>query len=261
MDLGLSGKTALVTASSRGIGRAIAEGLAEEGCQVIICSRNEENLFKAAQQIKAKTQQPITAIQVDLSQKTSIQQLLERITNQFEKIDILVNNVGGPPLNYHYELTAQDWQKSFELTFMSQVTISEYLIPVMKKNHGGRIIFITSVAVKQPGILIANAHRASVAVYAKTLSNELGGDNILVNTICPSFTVTDQYYDVVDEQARRTGISPEQVMDEWMKSVPLKRPASTTEVANLAVFLASEKASYITGTCIQVDGGFVKSLF
>ena len=144
---------------------------------------------------------------------------------------------------------------------MSQVIISEYLIPIMKKNHGGRIIFITSVAVKQPGILIANAHRASVAVYAKTLTNELGGDNILVNTICPSYTVTDQYYDVVNEQARRTGMSSEQVMEEWMKSVPLKRPASTTEVANLAVFLASEKASYITGTCIQVDGGFVKSLF
>lgn len=261
MDLGLRGKTALVTASSRGIGRAIAEGLAEEGCQVIICSRNEENLFKAAQQIKAKTQQPITPILADLSNKNSIQKLLEQINNEFEKIDILVNNVGGPTLKSHYELTEQDWQKSFELTFMSQVTISEYMVPIMKKNHGGRIIFITSVAVKQPGILIANAHRASVAVYAKTLSNELGEHNILVNTICPSFTVTDQYYQVVEEEAKRKEISPEQVMEEWMRSVPLKRPASTTEVASLAVFLASEKASYITGTCIHVDGGFVKSLF
>ena len=261
MDLGLSGKTALVTASSRGIGRAIAEGLAAEGCQVIICSRNEGNLFKAAQQIEAKTQQPITAIQADLSQETSIQQLLERLNNQFERIDILVNNVGGPPLNYHYELTEKDWRNSFELTFLSQVTISEHFIPLMKKNLWGRIIFVTSVAVKQPGMLIANAQRASVAVYAKTLSNELGKYNILVNTICPSFTVTDKYYAVADEEARRKGISREQAIEEWMKSVPLKRPASTTEVASLAVFLASENASYITGTCIQVDGGFVKSLF
>lgn len=239
MDLGLSGKTALVTASSKGIGRAIAEGLAEEGCQVIICSRNEKYLFKAAQQIEAKTQQIITPIQADLSQKISIQQLLDRISNQFDKIDILVNNVGGPPLNYHYELTEQDWQQSFELTFMSQVTISEYLIPLMKKNRWGRIILVTSVAVKQPGMLIANAQRASVAVYAKTLSNELGRDNILVNTICPSFAVTDKYYAVADEEARRKGISREQTIEEWMKSVSLKRPASTTEVASLAVFLAS----------------------
>lgn len=261
MDLGLSGKTALVTASSRGIGRAIAEGLAEEGCQVIICSRDENNLFKAAQQIEAKTQRSVTPIQVDLSQRSSVQKLLERIADEFETIDILVNNVGGPLLNYHYELTEDDWQRSFDLTFMSQVNISEKLIPFMKKKRSGRIIFITSVAVKQPGILIANAHRASVAVYAKTLSNELGGHNILVNTVCPSFTLTDQYHQVVDEEAKRKGMLPEQVMEEWMKSVPLKRPASATEIANLAVFLASEKASYITGTCIHVDGGFVKSLF
>lgn len=261
MDLGLSGKIGLVTASSRGIGRAIAEGLATEGCQVIICSRNQKSLSKAARQIEAKTQQPVTPIQADLCKKESIHQLVERITERFEKIDILVNNVGGPPFNRHYELTDKDWQESFELTFLSQVMISEALLPMMKKNGWGRIIFVTSVAVKQPGILIANAQRASVAVYAKTLSNELGEYNILVNTICPSFAVTDKYYEVADEVANRRGTSREEILEEWMKSVPLKRPAAPAEVANLAVFLASEKASYITGTCIQVDGGFVKSLF
>lgn len=261
MDLGLSGKVALVTASSRGIGRAIAEGLAEEGCHIIICSRDENNLSKAVQQIEAKVQRPVSAIQVDLSQRSSVQKLLAQVVDEFGTIDILVNNAGGPTLNYHYELTEDDWQRSFDLTFMSQVSISEKLIPLMKKKGGGRIIFITSVAVKQPGILITNAHRASIAVYAKTLSNELGKYNILVNTVCPSYTMTDQYYQIVYEEARRKGMSPEQVIEEWMKSVPLKRPASTAEVASLAVFLASENASYITGSCIHVDGGFVKSLF
>ena len=261
MDLGLTGKTALVTASSRGIGKAIAQGLATEGCQVIICSRDKDNLLKAAEQIEAKTGQSITPIQVDLSQKDSIEQFLKRLTNQFSTIDILVNNVGGMPYKRHYELNQEDWQLSFDLTFMSQVHIAETLLPQMKKRIWGRIIFVTSVAAKQPGMIIAHSQRASVVAYAKTLANELAEHNILVNSICPSFTVTDKFYEVADQVAKREGSSREQVIQQWMKSVPLHRPASAEEVANLAVFLASEKASYITGTCIQVDGGFVKSLF
>ena len=261
MDLGLIGKIALVTASSKGIGRAIAEGLATEGCRVIICSRERDNLLKAAQQIEAKTGQLIEPIQVDLCQKDSIEQFLERITNQFPIIDILVNNVSGMPYKRHYELNQEDWQQSFQLTFMSQVNIAEALLPQMKKQSWGRIIFVTSVAAKQPGMLIAHSQRASVIAYAKTLANELAEHNILVNSICPSFAVTDKFYEVADEVAKRQESSREQVIQQWMKSVPLGRPASAEEVANLAVFLASEKASYITGTCIQVDGGFVKSLF
>ena len=261
MNLGLSGKIALVTASSRGIGRAIAQELAAEGCQVIICSRDQDHLLKAAQEIEAQTGQLITPIPVDLCQPKSIEQFLETILNQFSTIDILVNNAAGMPYKRHYELNQGDWQRSFELTFMSQVNIAEALIPQMTKQSWGRIIFVTSVAAKQPGMLIAHSQRASVVAYAKTLANELGEHNILVNSICPSFAVTDKYYEVADEVARRQGTSREVVIQQWMKSVPLRRPASAAEVANLAVFLASEKASYITGTCIQVDGGFVKSLF
>ena len=261
MELGLSGKTALITASSRGIGRAIAEELAQEGCQVIICSKNQDNLFKAAQQIEAKTHQSIIPIQVDLSQTDSIEKLVKIITTKCDKVDILVNNAGGPSSNNYDRLTAQDWQESFDLTFMSQIKVSESFIPIMKQNSWGRIIFVTSVAVKQPGILIANAQRASVAVYAKTLANQLGKYNILVNTICPSFTVTDRYYELADKLAQNKGISRDQIIEEWMDDVPLQRPASPAEVASLAVFLASEKASYITGNCIQVDGGMVKGLF
>lgn len=165
------------------------------------------------------------------------------------------------PYKRHDELNQEDWQQSFDLTFMSQVNIAEALIPQMKKQFWGRVIFVTSVAAKQPGMLIAHSQRACVVAYAKTLANELGEYNILVNSICPSFAVTDKYYEVADEVARRQGSFREEVTKQWMKSVPLRRPASAEEVANLAVFIASEKASYITGTCIQVDGGFVKGLF
>ncbi|MDE5082355.1 MAG: SDR family oxidoreductase [Trichodesmium sp. St18_bin1] len=261
MDLGLKGQVALVTASSRGIGKAIAEGLAQEGCQVIISSRDQDNLLKTAQEIGAKTGQLITPIPVDLEQKYSISQFLKAIINQFSSIDILVNNAGGMPYKRHYELHQEDWQQSFDLTFMSQVNIAEALLPLMKKQSWGRIIFVTSVAAKQPGMMIAHSQRASVVAYAKTLANELGEYNILVNSICPSFAVTDKFYEVADEVARRQGSCREEVIQQWMKSVPLRRPGTAEEVANLAVFLASEKASYITGTCIQVDGGFVKSLF
>lgn len=136
MELGLSGKTALITASSRGIGRAIAEGLAQEGCRIIICSRNKENLLKAAEQIEAKTHQPIIPIQVDLSQIDSIKQLVKIIATKCEKVDILVNNTGGSSYNNYDKLTAQDWQESFDLTFMSQIKVSESFIPIMKKVVG-----------------------------------------------------------------------------------------------------------------------------
>ena len=261
MDLGLIDKVALVTASSRGIGKAIATGLAAEGCQVIICSRDQDNLFKAAHQIEAKTGRRVIPIQVDLCKKESIKQLLANIDKQFSKIDILVNNVGGMPYKRHYELDHEDWQESFDLTFMSQVQLAEALLKGMKQQAWGRIIFVTSVAAKQPGMLIAHSQRASVVAYAKTLANDLAAHNILVNSVCPSFAVTDKYYEVADEVARRQNSSREAVTQQWMKSVPLGRPALPEEVANLAIFLASEKASYITGTCIQVDGGFVKSLF
>ncbi|MEM7063921.1 MAG: SDR family oxidoreductase [Cyanobacteria bacterium P01_B01_bin.77] len=261
MDLGLAGKVALVTASSKGIGKAIATGLAAEECQVIICSRDRDRLLKAAQQIETQTGQGVTPIQVNLGQKESIEQLLETVAQQFSTIDILVNNVGGMPYKRHYELGREDWQESFDLTFMSQVHLAEALLQEMKQQAWGRIIFVTSVAAKQPGMLIAHSQRASVVAYAKTLANELASHNILVNSVCPSFAVTDKYYEVADEVARRQQTSREEVTQQWMKSVPMGRPALPEEVANMAVFLASEKASYVTGTCIQVDGGFVKGLF
>ncbi|MBP0017915.1 MAG: SDR family oxidoreductase [Cyanobacteria bacterium SBLK] len=261
MDLGLTDKIALVSASSQGIGKAIARGLSREGCRVIICSRNKEKLSKTAREIEEETHNLVVPIAVDLAQKKSIQNLVSEIDSQFKKVDILVNNIAGSPFKIRDELTEDRWQEIFNLTVMSQINLAEAAIEKMKQNQWGRIIFVTSVAVKQPGILIANTQRASVAAYAKSLANELGKYKILVNTVCPSFVVTDQYYRVADEVAKRQGRSRERIMEEWMKNVPLQRPALPDEFANLVVFLASEKASYITGTCISVDGGFVRSLF
>lgn len=261
MDLGLKDKIALVAASSRGIGRAIAKGLSAEGCTVIICSRNSEKLSKVAREIEEETHNLVIPIAVDLAQKKSIQNLVSEIESRFKTVDILVNNVSGPPFKLRDELTENQWQEIFNLTVMSQINLAEAAIEKMKQNQWGRIIFVTSVAVKQPGILIANTQRASIAAYAKSLANELGKYKILVNTVCPSFVVTDQYYAVADEVAKRQGISRERAIEDWMKNVPLQRPALPEEFANLVVFLASEKASYITGTCISIDGGFVRGLF
>ena len=147
------------------------------------------------------------------------------------------------------------------MMLLCNVQLTETFLPYINKKQGGRIIFIAAASVKQPGIMLSNAQRASVAVYAKTLANELGKDNILVNTLCPSFTATERYYELIHEIASKQKKEPETLTREWMQTIPLQRPADPEEVANLAVFLASEKASYLTGTCIQIDGGSTKGLF
>lgn len=261
MELNLKGKTALVTASSRGIGKAVAFGLSEEGCTVIMCSRNRKILRQSAREIQDRTQFPVIPFPVDLTDPESIGSLVKKIKGAFERVDILVNNVGGMPFKRHDEVADADWQESFDATFMSAFRVSGAFIPGMKQGGCGRIIFIASVAARQPGIIATNALRSAVAGYAKTLSNELGKDNILVNTVCPSYAVTDKFYQVADTLAEKNGTTREEIIASWMRDVPLKRPASAKEIANLVVFLASEKASYITGTCIQADGGFVRNLF
>ncbi len=261
MDLGIKDKTALVTASSKGIGRSIAETLSEEGCNLIICSRNLDNIQKAAEEIEHKTNNSVTPFVVDLTSKNSVDHFVKELKKKCLTVDILVNNTAGPPFKYHHELNENDWQESFNLTFMSVIRISVALIPLMKQRKWGRIIFLTAIAVKEPGILVVNAIRSSVASYAKIISNELGADNILVNTICPSYTTTERYYEILNDLAQKRNMTAEQLTEERMENVALGRPAASNELANMVVFLASEKASYVTGTCIQVDGGLIKSVF
>jgi len=265
MNLGLNNKVALVLASSKGLGLACAKGLYSEGANVIICSRSKENLENAKNEIsKSSPNNPdnrILAIITDLNKEEHIKSLIERTINEFGRLDILVHNAGGPPSAPISRISKEDWQNSINLNLLSFVRISELVLPVMQKQQFGRIIAITSVSVKQPinNLVLSNTTRLGVVGYAKTLANEYAKDNILVNVVCPGPTLTSRMKELIETQMSETGKSEQEVMNLWLDNIPLGRLGQPEELANLVVFLASDRASYITGTVIQVDGGFVKS--
>ncbi len=265
MNLGLKNKVALVLASSKGLGLACAKGFYSEGANVIICSRSKENLENAKKDIsKSSSKNPdnrILAIITDLSKEEHIKSLIERTMNEFGRLDILVHNAGGPPSAPISGITKEDWQNSINLNLLSFIRISELILPIMQKQKFGRIIAITSVSVKQPinDLVLSNTTRLGVVGYAKTLANEYAKDKILVNVVCPGPTLTSRMKELIETQVSETGKSEQEVMNLWLDNIPLGRLGQPEELANLVVFLASERASYITGTVVQVDGGFVKS--
>lgn len=267
MNLGLKNKVALVLASSKGLGFACANGLYEEGSNVVICSRSEENLKIAKEEIEVSgsiaSNNKVFPIVADLMYEDQIKSLVEKTLKEFGKIDILVHNAGGPPSGPIDKITKEEWSNSIDLNLRSFIRISELIIPVMKKQKGGRIIAITSVSVKQPlnNLVLSNTTRLGVVGFAKTLANEYGQYNILVNVVCPGPTLTDRMKELINATVKDTGKTYEEVEKTWVNPIPLGRLGKPEELANLVVFLASERAGYITGTVIQVDGGFVKSPF
>ena len=260
MDLELSGKTAVVSAGSKGLGKAIALGLAMEGARVAICSRNPDNLSRAVQDIQAKASSEILAIPVDLMKPDAITNFVDMVVQRLGKIDILVNNAGGPPMGTFADFEDEDWESAFNLTFMSVVRFVRAVLPHMPKNGGGRIINVTSTSVKQPleNLMLSSAIRPAVIGLAKSLANELAADDILVNNICPGSIFTDRIKDNVAAQVKSTGQSKESIMQEYEAKIPLGRLGEPVELADLAVFLASSRASYITGATLQVDGGLIR---
>ena len=260
MDLELSGKTAVVSAGSKGLGKAIALGLAMEGARVAICSRNPDNLSRAVQDIQAKASSEILAIPVDLMKPDAITNFVDMVVQRLGKIDILVNNAGGPPMGTFADFEDEDWESAFNLTFMSVVRFVRAVLPHMPKSGGGRIINVTSTSVKQPleNLMLSSAIRPAVIGLAKSLANELAADDILVNNICPGSIFTDRIKDNVAAQVKSTGQSKESIMQEYEAKIPLGRLGEPVELADLAVFLASSRASYITGATLQVDGGLIR---
>jgi len=267
MNLGLENKVALVLASSKGLGFACAKGLYVEGANVVICSRSEENLKIAKQGIEGEKSinedNRVYPIVADLMYEEQIQNLFERTMEEFGRIDILVHNAGGPPSAPISNISQEDWSNSIELNLRSFIRISDLIIPVMRKQQSGRIIAITSVSAKQPlqNLVLSNTIRLGVVGYAKTLANEFAKDNILVNVVCPGPNLTGRMKEIIRKMSQDTGKPEAEVEKIWTDQIPLGRLGSPEEFANLVVFLASEKASYITGTVIQVDGGFVKGPF
>lgn len=262
MDLGLKGKVALVAGASQGMGRATAALFAREGAKVGICARGETALNEAAQRIRNETGGEVLAMIADMTKAQDIERFVSRTAEHFGRLDIIVNNAGGPPPGDFMKFTDEDWQNAFNLSFMSTMRMTREAVPHMRKVGGGRVINITSYSVKEPiaGLVLSNAVRSSVIGMAKTLSRELGRDNILINNVCPGRIDTERARKLNQARAERLKKTAEEINREMAGEVPLGRYGTADETADLIVFLASERASYITGTTIQIDGGLVRGI-
>jgi 3-oxoacyl-[acyl-carrier protein] reductase len=243
MDLGLNGRVAVVAAASKGLGKAVALGLAAEGAKLAICARGEEELRRTAAQLGAD----VCAEVVDVTVETEVGAFIDAVMKRFGRIDICVTNAGGPPAKRFADTTVEDWRAAVDLNFMSTLYLARAVLPHMQARRWGRLIALTSMAVLQPvdGLILSNAARTAVRGLVKSLSNEYAPYNVLVNSVCPGYTAT--------ERLKKLGVHPE-------AEVPLGRIATPEEIASAVVFLASERASYITGVSLAVDGGWTKAL-
>jgi len=263
VDLQLAGQVAMLAASSKGIGRACAIGLAREGVKVSICSRSGDDLARVADEIHEEAGAEVLAVPTDLTSADEIQRWVDQTIERFGGVDILVTNAGGPPHGvWENFLSDEPWQQAFELNLLSTIRMIRAVVPSMRQRGGGRILNVQSSSVKAPidGLILSNTIRPGVVGLAKTLSRELAGDNILINTVCPGAIYTDRLRSGIAANAQRLGISEEQVAAERTKDIPLKRFGTPEEFANVVVFLASPRASYVTGSTIAIDGGAIPSL-
>ena len=262
MDLGLTGKVALVAAASKGLGRAIAHELAAEGASIAMCARGEDALEHARAEISQSTGADVVAIAGDVSRSSDVDNITRTTLEKFGRIDILVTNAGGPPSGKFESLSPDMWQKAFDLTLMSVINLASAVIPGMKERKWGRVINVTSIAVKQPvdGLMLSNSLRSAVTGFARTLANEVAPHGITVNNILPGYTRTERVEQLSDAAAKREGITREAALSKWESEIPMRRLGEPREFAALAAFLASDRASYITGTSISVDGGWIKGL-
>ena len=262
MDLGLKDKVALVAAGSRGLGRAVAAELAAEGASLVLCAREPQTLSETAAAIADTHGAHVLAVPADVTAIDDIKRVVESGNERFGRIDILVTNAGGPPAGRFEQLTREQWERAIKLTLLSAVELAREVLPGMRNRRWGRILNITSIAVKQPveNLMLSNSLRAGLTGFARTLANEVAAEGITVNNILPGYTRTERLEELAQMMAEKQGISPAEFRGKWEKEIPMGRLGEPREFAALAAFLVSERASYITGTSIQVDGGWIKSL-
>jgi len=252
----------MVVASSKGIGRATAEAFAAEGCRLAICARNREALNGAAEAIRRQHHTEVLAEPFDVTDAGAVRDFVNATVQKFGSADICVTNAGGPPAKGFLATTVDEWKRAVEVNFMSTVYFAHQVIPHMQKRKWGRILTITSVTTKQPvaDLVYSNAVRAAVVGLVKSLANEFGKDGILVNNVGPGFTATDRLKELAHSRAATLGKTEREIFDEWATDAALKRLGDPRELADTIVWLASERASYITGQTILVDGGLYKGL-
>jgi 3-oxoacyl-[acyl-carrier protein] reductase len=262
METGLRGRVVIVAASSQGIGRETAAAFAAEGCRVAICARTRDKLEAAAQEIRAKTGAELFTQAFDVTDAAAVHNFVESVADKFGSVDICVANAGGPPAKGFLAATVEDWRKAIDTNFMSTVYFAREVIPHMQRKRWGRIITLTSVSTKQPvpDLVLSNAVRAGVVGLVKSLANEFGKDGILVNNVGPGYTGTDRLKELARARSTALNKSEEEIFATWASDSALKRIAEPKEVADTIVWLASERASYITGQTILVDGGAYKGL-
>jgi 3-oxoacyl-[acyl-carrier protein] reductase len=257
VDLGLTGKAAAVAAASRGLGRATAEALAAEGCAVALCGRDEGRVREAAEEVARATGARTLAVKADVGVAADCQAFVTRAAEAFGRLDILVTNTGGPKPGAFEAVGDDGWEEAYRVTLANVVHLVRAAIPHMRARRWGRIVNIASLSARQPiqGLALSNAFRPAIVGLAETLANELGKDGILVNTVCPGYTRTERLDEVAQARAKTMGVTPEQVIETLGRSAPLGRVAEPEELAAVVAFLCSERASYVTGTTIAVDGG------
>ena len=263
MDLGLNGRAAIVAAASQGLGKAVALGLAREGARVAICARTKDTLEAAAAEIRSETGAEVLARPVDVTSHEQVRAFVAETAARFGGVDICVANAGGPPSRTFAETTPDDWRSAVDLNLLSTVWFARETLPLMQRRRWGRFIAITSVSVKQPieGLILSNSVRSAVSGLMKTLANEYGPYNILVNSVCPGYTATARLEALSGRIAAAEGVTPEEVQQRWACQTPLRRLGKPDEFANMVVFLASERASYVTGAAIAIDGGLVRGTY
>lgn len=262
MDLGLKGKVALVAASSQGLGLATAEAFAAEGCRVAMCARNRQALEAASEKIRKQYGADVYIDAFDVTDATAVAGFVAAVAATFGSVDICVTNAGGPPARGFLAASLDDWQHAIDANFLSTVYFAREVIPHMQRRKWGRIITITSITTKQPvaDLVLSNAVRAAVVGLVKSLANEFGKDGILVNNVGPGFTATDRLKELAKARSSASGKSEQEIFEAWAADAPLKRLGDPRELAETIVWLASERASYITGQTVLVDGGMYKGL-
>lgn len=262
MDLELKNRVALVAASSQGIGLATAEAFAAEGCRVAMCARNAAMLEAAADRIRKRHGAEVFAEPFDVTDAAAVGRFVSAVASKFGSVDICVTNAGGPPAKGFLAASLEDWQRAIDANFLSTVYFAREAIPHMQRKRWGRIITITSITTRQPvtDLVLSNAVRAAVVGLVKSLANEFGKDGILVNNVGPGFTATDRLKELAKSRSAASGKGEQEIFDAWAGDAPLKRLGEPREVAETIVWLASERASYVTGQTVLVDGGMYKGL-